>query len=790
MSVKASEKERSLDEARAAVRSHAILMNRSLDQGRMMDGLKHASTLLDELRTDSLSPTAYYQLYISVCDELRSLEMCLADELSKGRRPVDVYEVVQYAGYVVPRLYLLITVGRVFMRAVPSATSNIITDLVEMCRGVQSPLRGLFLRRYLLQCTKDILPDTEDGGDEKTGTVQNSIEFIMNNFAEMNKLWVRMQHQGHTSERELRERERRKLQLVVGSNLERLSQLESVNADTYSKVVLPGIMEQVVSCRDPISQQYLMECVIQVFPDDFHLATLSELLSVCSEVNTSVNVKTVLISLIDRLARYATTPDGPGIPANIELFNIFQKQLDTIQGRGVTPPDANSVALHAALLNLAHKCYPDRLDYVDLMYESTAKLFSEENAKIPSESSVGREMQRLLALALDNYTDLTVLRLPHYSSCLQLLDFSARRDISIHLLERLVQEKIKVADHDKLEALLTMVQVLIVDQSDVRLDYCDEDFIEEQELVGKLIHQMFSDDVDEQFLILTTARRHFESGGLHRIRFTIPPLLFVAFQLVQRFHSRREQDEEWQGKVEKVFRLCHECISLLTRADMFELALRLFLQAAAVAGSVVFANSETVAYEFMSQAFTLYEEELSDSKAQMAALTLIVATLKVMSCFGEENHAPLRNQCALAAGKLLKKPDQCRAVSICAHLFWSGLTQENTELREGRRVLECLKKGLRVSSQCMESSVQCQLQVELLNSWFYFYAAGNPEISASMINQLLEKLRDNLPSLADSDEASQIRRHFDNTLAYIRMRAAMATKQGDNMVAFDAIECN
>lgn len=51
-----------------------------------------------------------------------------------------------------------------------------------------------------------------------------------------------------------------------------------------------------------------------------------------------------------------------------------------------------------------------------------------------------------------------------------------------------------------------------------------------------------------------------------------------------------------------------------------------------------------------------------------------------MRCFSEENHEPLRTQCALAASKLLKKPDQCRAVSICAHLFWSGRsTDKNGE---------------------------------------------------------------------------------------------------------------
>ena len=76
------------------------------------------------------------------------------------------------------------------------------------------------------------------------------------------------------------------------------------------------------------------------------------------------------------------------------------------------------------------------------------------------------------------------------------------------------------------------------------------------------------------------------------------------------------------------------------------------------------------------QAFALYEDEISDSKAQLAAITLIISTFEQMSCFGEENHEPLRTQCALAASKLLKKPDQCRAVGVCSHLFWSGKSQE------------------------------------------------------------------------------------------------------------------
>ena len=100
-------------------------------------------------------------------------------------------------------------------------------------RGVQHPLRGLFLRNYLLQCTRNVLPDCleADQPEGDHGTIENSIDFILLNFAEMNKLWVRMQHQGHSREREKKEKERMELRILVGTNLVRLSQLENIDIE-------------------------------------------------------------------------------------------------------------------------------------------------------------------------------------------------------------------------------------------------------------------------------------------------------------------------------------------------------------------------------------------------------------------------------------------------------------------------------------------------------------------------------------------------------------------------------
>lgn len=128
----------------------------------------------------------------------------------------------------------------------------------------------------------------------------------------------------------------------------------------------------------------------------------------------------------------------------------------------------------------------------------------------------------------------------------------------------------------------------------------------------------------------------------------------------------------WQKKCQKIFQFCHATITALMKAELAELPLRLFLQGAIAIGEIRFDNFEMVAYEFMSQAFSIYEDEISDSKAQLAAITLIIATFEQMSCFCEENAEPIRNQCVLYASKLLRKPDQCRGIATCSHIFWSG----------------------------------------------------------------------------------------------------------------------
>ncbi|KAI7743885.1 hypothetical protein M8C21_029659, partial [Ambrosia artemisiifolia] len=102
-------------------------------------------------------------------------------------------------------------------------------------------------------------------------------------------------------------------------------------------------------------------------------------------------------------------------------------------------------------------------------------------------------------------------------------------------------------------------------------------------------------------------------------------------------------------------------IEVLSMVPAPEFALRLHLECAEAANDC---DLEPVAYEFFTQAYILYEEEISDSKAKVTKLYLIIGTLQRMHTFGVENRDTLTHKATGYSEKLLKKPDQCRVDGI------------------------------------------------------------------------------------------------------------------------------
>lgn len=165
--------------------------------------------MLRELRTNSLNPKSYYELYMKVLDEMRDLEEYFSSLQRSGKKIVELYEQVQACPQILPRLYLLICVGGVYIDSKEAPAKDILKDLIEMTKGIQHPTRGLFLRNYLSHVTKNRLPDVGSTFEGSGGSVEDAYEFVLQNFTETNRLWVRLQNQGAKADRKRREKERK-----------------------------------------------------------------------------------------------------------------------------------------------------------------------------------------------------------------------------------------------------------------------------------------------------------------------------------------------------------------------------------------------------------------------------------------------------------------------------------------------------------------------------------------------------------------------------------------------------
>ncbi|SPO32304.1 related to vacuolar protein-sorting protein VPS35 [Ustilago trichophora] len=1050
-----------LSEALNVVKVQLVQMKRCLDADQVMDALKSASTMLSELRTSTLSPKNYYELYMAVFDALRHLSIYLYDAHTTGKHHLaDLYELVQYCGNIVPRLYLMITVGSVYMSIPDAPIKEIMKDVMEMSRGVQHPTRGLFLRHYLSGATRDYLPVGQDMGPG--GNLQDSIGFVLTNFIEMNKLWVRLQHQGHSRDREKREMERKELRILVGTNLVRLSQLEGVDLEMYQRTILPSILEQVVNCKDVIAQEYLMEVVIQVFPDDFHLRTLGPFLSACAALHPKVNIKQIVIALIDRLAAYAAreaendspeeikrqeeeasrrlaektrqmrmtgqsagpgsvwdevtaqgdpkakaadiaepasptaadlstmppppvepsgfgmasadresaaapnvathsseepvfrsmpegldedawgsaggsgaggvsatgsstwasqTDDGTeatqnttdtgvtsteadaatdehnaraqefpsagfgqnnnangaptngdaekvaapaqaqaprppvlsekpvgkfrGIPEDVRLFEVFWEQIvQLIRAR----PDLSIqdiTALLVSLANLSLSCYPDKLEYVDqVLAFAREKVVEFEQSPDLHSPATTTNLNSLLLSPINSYlTVLTLLALPSYLSLLSVQPYTTRKSIAQAVVMSVLRNETVMSTPEDVSGVLDLCSPIIRDHKDAimgglphggmhmgasgaggqtgyggayghyggdprmaqgmygagargvgrhhMMQYDMEEMAEEQGWIARMIHLFRADELETQFSLLQTARKHFVDGG-ERIKFTLPPLITSAIKLARRYKLRERKESSWETKMLTLYKFIHQVISILyNKVESSDICLRLFLLAAQSADESGF---EELAYEFYVQSFTIYEESISESRAQLHAIGLIISTLQTARVFGTDNYDTLITKAALHGAKLLKKPHQAAAVMMASHLWWqtevpghpSGLATSSSSatgnaaanssvaasgsnsnggstgkenkpilLKDGKRVLECLQKSLRIANSCIDERSTVEIFCSALDQYLYYFEQQVEAVAPKYINSLVELISNGLDSLmtAETDGA-------------------------------------
>lgn len=182
--------------------------------------------------------------------------------------------------------------------------------------------------------------------------------------------------------------------------------------------------------------------------------------------------------------------------------------------------------------------------------------------------------------------------------------------------------------------------------------------------------------------------------------------------------------------------------------------------------SITVGGYEAICHEFLSQALVCFEEEITESKRQFAALTEMVGCLSgFIRGLDKENYDSIASKITQHGAKLLKKPDQCRAVLSCSHLYWNP-----AEYRDSRRVLECLQKCLKIADICVQASTShVSLFIEILDKYVYYFDQNNPEVTVDFIQNLVALCAEHC-RFAELEKDNDVMNNFRNTLQHLKRK--------------------
>jgi len=178
----------------------------------------------------------------------------------------------------------------------------------------------------------------------------------------------------------------------------------------------------------------------------------------------------------------------------------------------------------------------------------------------------------------------------------------------------------------------------------------------------------------------------------------------------------------------------------------------------------------SMAFEFMMGAFNVYENDISDSKARSMAITAMTGTLLQSCGYEKHDYETLITKCVQYGAKLFKKPHQCKIVTLCSHLFFTGDRDDQRAYRNPQRVLECLQRSLKIADACsVTSPASVALFIEILEHYIYYYEKENPIITHKFVSGLIALIKEHL-GVSDASLDADARAHFQEIERYIQRK--------------------
>jgi len=494
-----------------------------------------------------------------------------------------------------------------------------------------------------------------------------------------------------------------------------------------------------------------MECITAVFPDDFQIGTIDQLLSVLPKLEAGVFLASVLGSMLDRLAQYSHK--NLEVIQNLDDIHAFSKIGAAIEtavkahmGKGTMSGELVA-SMYGGLLSFAQAVYPDRLVYIDDILHKSATVLESEKESFVNDGKTEKKIIALLSIPLEQYDLKTVLTLQHFGDLLNVLSKQRQIEVAGKMAGMVPARGEVVGD---LACANTLFAILS------RLLHEGEDADDNARAFAKALHCFkLYNSIEDHFALLSRVFDYINEVGSTRdvLRRAVGPAIVCSSLTALRFSSNvsnRMIDPSW-------LLFCIKVCNAIADAGAPAMGIQLLLETGVVTANVTVSSKDKILYECFEQSFILFEDELHDSKECSSSLYgMMNAMYALGQMLGDETWAMLSLKINSYCSRLLRRKDQCSAVLAYSRIHWNANGRTDgaaviSSLQRAERIVSALKEQNSLMERTtIQKLVPGYLSVEILDHYIYYHNKGVPEVTKAVIDEVSGRVLHEVEEYNDS----------------------------------------
>ena len=521
------------------------------------------ASLISLLKVNLLTPSNYYLLYIDTMELLQeTIEYYIRDNVSKGIKIKYIYESVQQCQYLIPRIYLMIISGSVYLGLYPIKYREIIYDLLNVVKCIQNPLRGFWIRYFLFKSLKNILPikiGEYISNEEYFFLYRNiSLSFLMTNLEELVLFAMRTKKEIYIDDKKIEEKQRINMIQSIEEVIEEISCMKGVDKNIFVNKILPKMFDiifKVENGNDYYLEQIIISAIIKYFNIELYYESqgISIIFLILRKIidnkeidkismfNNLLNNYTKFIknirknensSLRNEIMSSITTT----FPLFLEKFNELQTTYKNSEEKEFNKfIDLDTIFLKFSLKILKNGKDEQKTSIINIVLNSCSKRLNMFNYGFKHETT--KKICSLIEIPLKN--KFTVFEFPIIETMIYYLDYNYRKHISIKLIDSFQNKsdkRNKIDSVNKIQKIINLIIPLITESNRNNEGEDAGEYFEEEDKnknLSKLVYILNTNKPEIMLQMLNEIKTFLNSGSIETTSFTIPTIIYFIINYIK-----------------------------------------------------------------------------------------------------------------------------------------------------------------------------------------------------------------------------------------------------------------